>query len=262
MTSAAHRPHPTAAAVEKPPCRLLEWDGEHFGFPIAQVEGDTLTTEGAEAVDRWCLERGIRCLYFLADADDAETARVAAAHGFRVVDLRVFYGRSLEGIEQLPSPTEGVSVREATEADFAFAKELATRSHRGSRFYYDGGFPRPRCDALYEAFVERGFRDPARGLRIPVVGGEPAGYHVLGPVGPDGVVGAELLAVEERHHGRGVAATLYVDSLRLLAARGAVTYRCPRSVRNVAMARLGERLGLMTESVTVVHHKWYGQAGG
>src|SRR4051794_36345629 len=72
-----------------PPCELLEWDSEHFDFPIARVRAGELTQSSMDEVDAWCLDRGVRCLYFSADGDEPETARVAAAHGFRVVDVRV-----------------------------------------------------------------------------------------------------------------------------------------------------------------------------
>jgi GNAT superfamily N-acetyltransferase len=245
-------------ATETLPCELLEWDSGHFGFPIARVAGDTLTPDSAEAIDEWCIEQGIRCLYFLADADDAETARVAAGHGYRVVDLRVTIRFSIERVAQLPSALpEFMEVRDATEEDRDFLLPLAARSHRETRFYFDGGFPRERCDALYQAWIERGFRDPDRTIRVPLVDGEPAGYHLLAPLDPAGVGRGELLAVDERHRGRGVGLALDASSLRLLAARGAVALLGVQGVRGLATTRLHERLGWLTEQVEVWHHKWY-----
>ena len=176
----------TSEKLETPACELLEWDSEHFGFPIAQVTGDRLSPGAAEAIDDWCSDLGVRCLYFLADAGDADGARVAANHGYRMVDVRLTARRPMDEVTDLPVPAaETVEVREATDEDFDYARRLAARSHRGSRFYFDGGFPRERCDALYESFVLRGFRDPNRTLRVPLMEGEPAGYHVLGPLGPE-----------------------------------------------------------------------------
>lgn len=245
--------------AETLPCELLEWDSEHFGFPIGRVAGDTLTPDGAEAIDDWCVDQGIRCLYFLAPAEDADTARIAADHGFRVVDLRVTIRRSLEGVAQLPSAApRTMEVREATDGDLDYLRGLAARSHQGSRFYFDGGFTRERCDALYRAWIERGFRDPDRMLRVPVVDGEPAGYHLLAPLDVERVGRGELVAVDERHRGRGVGLALHVSSLRLLAARGAVAHRGVQNARSLATTRLHERLGFLTEKVEVWHHKWYG----
>src|SRR6266511_5955123 len=100
-------------ATETLPCELLDWDSEHFGFPIGRVVGSTLTPQLAEAIDDWCSDQGIRCLYLLADAGDADTARVAAGNDFRVVDVRVTVRRSMQGVAELPvTAAETVAVRE------------------------------------------------------------------------------------------------------------------------------------------------------
>jgi GNAT superfamily N-acetyltransferase len=244
-------------------CDLLEWDSEHFGFPIAQVTGDTLTAESAEAIDDWCADHGIRCLYFLADPGDPETARVAAAHGYRLVDVRITMRRSLEGIGELPlGGPENLAIRAATEAEHEYVRALAARSHRGSRFYFDGGFPAERCDALYEAWMERGLRDPERTVRIPLVGRDPAGYHLLAPVDAGLETQGELTAVDPRYRRTGIYRALHVSWFRLSAERGALATRCPMSARNVASLRLHNQLGFLTEGIEVWHHKWFGDGHG
>src|SRR6476659_4643159 len=106
-----------------PPCELLEWDSEHFDFAIARVTPGALTMEGPEAIDAWCRDRGVRCLYLCADAADTETARLAAGHGFRVVDVRVISRRPYAGLLDLSAGSELLEAREATETDLGFARE-------------------------------------------------------------------------------------------------------------------------------------------
>lgn len=238
------------------PCELLEWDSEHFGFPIARVVGDVLTESSAEAVDAWCAERGVRCLYLSAESDDAETARVAAARGFRVVDLRILASRSYEGLLDLPAGPE-ITMREATDGDLDYARRLAARSHRSSRFYFDGNFREDRCDALYEAWVERGVRDPERRLLIAVVASEPVGYYVAAPLGADREGHGELTAIDERHRGKGYGRAISFGGYRHYAARGARVARAVLSHRNLASIRLHERIGYLTDEIQVWHHKWF-----
>jgi len=243
-------------------CELLEWDSEHFGFPIARVTADTLTPQSAEAIEDWCSDHGIRCLYFLADSNGAEAARIAADHGYRVVDVRVTMRRSLEDIDEVPpGGPENLTIRGITEAEHEYVRSLAARSHRGSRFYFDGGFSTERCDALYEAWMERGLRDPERTVRIPLVDGDPAGYHLLAPLGPERESEGELTAVDPRYHRKGIYRALHVSWFRLSAARGAVASTCPMSARNIASLRLHDQLGFLTEKVEVWHHKWFGGRG-
>jgi GNAT superfamily N-acetyltransferase len=244
----------------RPSCELLEWDSEHFGFPIARVSAETLTTESAEAIDEWCIDQGVRCLYFLADAEDVPTAQIAASHGYRAVDLRATVGRSTEGVPRLPSSGPGkIEIREAREGDLNRLRELAAISHRHTRFYLDGSFPPERCDALYEAWVERGFRDPQWWLLVALVEREPVGYMVFSKGGARGEGHGELGAVDERHRGKGISRALHISMLRLLAERGVTSHRCPLSARNLAVIRLHERLGFITEKVEVWHHKWFGR---
>jgi GNAT superfamily N-acetyltransferase len=239
------------------PCELLDWDSEHFGFPVGRVVGETLTPPRADEIDEWCLERRIRCLYLTTDSGDADSAGTAARHGYRVVDIRVIGRRPLDDVDQLPPAPEGVVFREAIEPDFDYLRELAARSHRGSRFYFDGEFPPERCDALYSAWIDRGLSDPNRTVYVPVVDGEPAGYQVLAPLDARREGHGELVAIDGRHQGRGVGMAMRVASLRLMASRGALTQLGTCSAGNVPMVRQNERLGFLTEKVQTWHHKWY-----
>ncbi len=167
--------------------------------------------------------------------------------------------RSMQGVAQLPATgPESMEIREAGERDLDHLRELAARSHTGSRFYFDGGFERDRCDALYQAWVEQGLRDPERGLLVALVDGDPVGYMVFSAVVAGGEGRGELGAVDERHRGEGIGLALHVSMFRLLVRRGAVTHRGVLSARNLPVIRLHERLRFQTENVEAWHHKWYG----
>jgi GNAT superfamily N-acetyltransferase len=247
-----------AGATAAAPCELLEWDSEHFGFPIARVLADTLTESSVPEIDAWCLDRGIRCLYFVATPDDSETSRLAAAHGFQVVDVRIITRRSYEGLLDLDPGPEEVNLREATDTDLEYARRLAARAHHSSRFYFDGRFPKERCDALYEAWVERAVRDPGRRVLIPVVDGEPVGFYLLAPIGPGTEGHGELVAIDERHRGKGYARAMYFEAYRYCAERGVRKQRGVYSYRNLTAIRLHEKIGFLIDEVQVWHHKWYG----
>jgi GNAT superfamily N-acetyltransferase len=247
-----------AGATAAAPCELLEWDSEHFGFPIARVLADTLTESSVPEIDAWCLDRGIRCLYFVATPDDSETSRLAAAHGFQVVDVRIITRRSYEGLLDLDPGPEEVKLREATDSDLEYARRLAARAHHSSRFYFDGRFPKDRCDALYEAWVERSVRDPERRVLIPVVDGEPVGFYLLAPIWPGAEGHGELVAIDERHRGKGYARAMYFRAYRYCAELGVRKQRGVYSHRNLTAIRLHEKIGFLIDEVEVWHHKWYG----
>jgi len=249
------RSKPGDARAEAP-CRLLEWDSEHFGFPIAEVTGGKLDQEVTPQIETWCREQGVRCLYLLADADDAPTALLAADHDFRVVDHRVIARRDLRGVKPAPDP-EGFRVREATEADLPRIRKIAARSHGATRFYFDGRFPRERSDAMYEVWVRNGLTDERLQLNVAEADGELLGYHVIRRPGPDRAGNGVLLAVDDRHRGRGVDLGLMNVAAGWSISLGAESVTATMQGRSAGVIRMHERLGYLTESVHVWHHRWF-----
>ena len=215
----------TSEKLETPACELLEWDSEHFGFPIAQVTGDRLSPGAAEAIDDWCSDLGVRCLYFLADAGDADGARVAANHGYRMVDVRLTARRPMDEVTDLPVPAaETVEVREATDEDFDYALKIGgpkppgqpvlLRRRLSARVVRRPLRVVPRAPGLprSESHAPR----PADGGRAGRVSrARPARARAGGHGGST--------AIDERHRGTGVAEALLISTFRLLAARGAIT---------------------------------------
>jgi ribosomal protein S18 acetylase RimI-like enzyme len=240
------------------PCELLDWDSQHFGFRVASVLGKSLSPERANEIDEWCADQEVRCLYLLADADDGATAEIAADHGYLEADVRVTMTRPMKGVEDLSvGGPETLEIREATEDELGPLLDLAGRSHLTTRFYADPGFPRERSDALYRAWLERGFRHPDRGLLVAMVDGEPAGYEVYRRLVVDGEGHGELAAVDERFRRLGIARALHVTMFKRLADSGAVFHRGVLSGRNPPILRLHERLGFETAKTEVWHHKWF-----
>lgn len=224
------------------------------------MRGGRLDDQRADAIDRRCLESGIRCLYFLADAD-AATARAAALHGYREVDVRVTLRHGLEGLGE-QSRDSPVAIREATERDLPELCALAARSHHNTRFYLDGGFPRDRCDALYASWVERGIEDPERTVLIPEMPGGPAGYEVVRHPDSEGTGRLELIAVTEDHSGRGLGRALLLSSLRLVADREGTAAVTVTQRRNEASISAHESVGFQIHRSEVWYHKWYPEPHG
>jgi GNAT superfamily N-acetyltransferase len=216
-----------------------------------------LDAGSAIAVDRFCAEEGVRCLYLLADDSDAETARVAVEHGFRHVDLRSTTRHRLEPIPAPGPPSGDWGIRAGTEDDLDALGSIAARSHRGSRFHFDQSFPLDRVDALYAAWVRRGLEDEARSLLVVEVDGGPGGYQVMRLPDEDGSGAMELLAIDEAQRRQGAAIWLLSEALRTLERAGASSVTTVIGARNVGSARVHQRLGFLTEQVGSFYHRWY-----
>ena len=235
-------------------CRLLGWDSEFFGFPIARVCGDQLDRELAAEIDRWCRDRQIACLYFLADSRDPGTARCAEDSGYRLVDVRV----TLDS--ELGEPRDGAfdpsTLGRAEDLDDLVA--IARVAHEDSRFYADAGFPRERCAALYETWIRKSFEGDADAVLVGRVDGRASGYltcRLAAAEAPTGHIG--LVAVAERARGRGVATALVRSGLHWFGRNGAQRVEVATQGRNLAAQRLYQAAGFRICSLRLWFHKWY-----
>ena len=226
----------------------LPWDSEHFGLKIGRVTQSSADTP--ERAVQWATARGLDCLYLLADSGDAETLRSAAAAGFRMVDIRVTLSAGI------PATGDQAGIRAAVTDDFPLLARLAARSHRDSRFYADGRFPRDRCDALFAAWIERSCTDPGFAGAVFVAGtaGEPVGYITCSIKQGVGDIG--LIAVEESHTGRGLGGALLAQAHAWFRLQGVERARVVTQGSNVKALRLYQRAGFRVESVQVWFHWW------
>ena len=232
------------------PCRFLEWDSDFFGFRIATVTDSELTRDTLGRIVQWCAQERIRCLYLLARGDDRETAELAGGHGFRFVDIRAEYGCSLEGQQD---PVQ--ELRRAMPGDIPALTQIARCSHTDSRFYFDGQFPRERCDELYSTWIEKSCRGYAKAVLVAECDGKPAGYVTGNWNGQSGQIG--LLAVADWARGRGLGRTLVRSALQLFREQGIQTVKVVTQGRNIESQRLYAQCGFSIASVNIWYHRWF-----
>jgi dTDP-4-amino-4,6-dideoxy-D-galactose acyltransferase len=169
------------------------------------VRGGRLSREALAAIERWAASERVECLYFLADAGDPRTARLAEESGFRLVDVRVTLERrggagvlaaaaavEAAGAEAAgaragppaepagaragpPEAAAGVRVRQAAAADLPELRRIAAASHHDSRFYHDPHFDRGRCDELYATWIEKSCADPSGIVLVAEAAAAPGG---------------------------------------------------------------------------------------
>jgi len=231
-------------------CEFLEWDSQFFGLRIARLTEPRLTSSSVASARRWCRANQIDCLYFLADSDDAETVMLAQVSAFQLVDIRLTLGRRLGGSL---GPT--AAVRPFRPADAAGLRAIARVSHRDSRFYYDGRFARPQCDALYEAWIERSFGGWADAVLVAEWDGAPAGYiscHLAPGVGSIG-----LFAVAQEYRRTGLGGQLVAAASEYFCQNGMKKATVVTQGRNVASQRVYQRCGFLTQSVQLWYHCWF-----
>lgn len=237
-------------------CEFREWDSEFFGVRIGRLHATRLTRELNESVEGWCRARRIECLYFLADPDDRETVRVAEAHGYSLVDVRIMLERSCENPAPASQPPTGVMLRDARSADIPTLRAIAKVSHRNTRFHCDGRFPAECCDNLYEVWIEKSCCGYADRVFVAELDGQVAGYITCGVDerrwGTIGLVGVSAAA-----RGHGVGPALVESAVHWTAQKGLERITVVTQARNRAAQRMYERCGFLTRHVQLWYHRWF-----
>ena len=240
--------------VASAPCELLQWDSDFFGFPVARVRGSELDRDSAAAVDAWCTERGVRCVYLLLDADDNESARAADANGYELVDVRLTLRHDLDG---LPEADPEASIRQAEPRDISRSQRARRPEPPRQPLLRDGGFSRERCDALYARWVADAGRDPDRWVGVREVAGTAVGYQVVRPPGEDrdrgdGDPGRGRVAPARGHRPESPPA-----GLRWGRSVGAVAVETATQERNGVSYETHLALGFSCTRREAWRHKWF-----
>jgi dTDP-4-amino-4,6-dideoxy-D-galactose acyltransferase len=186
--------------------------------------------------------------------------RRAEDAGFLAVDVRVTL-RATPAAAQPVRPDMGdraVLIRPWRDADLADLRRIAGSSHQTTRFYVDRNFPRDRCGALYETWIERSCGGEADMVLVAAVGDSAVGYVTcLRPSGPGDAGQIGLLGVAEAARGSGVGFRLVAAALDWFAHAQVGDVTVVTQERNLAALRLYERCGFVSHCRQRWYHKWY-----
>jgi dTDP-4-amino-4,6-dideoxy-D-galactose acyltransferase len=237
---------------------MLPWDSEFFSLRIGRVRGGSLTDPQAGEIAAWASAQRIDCLYFLGDPSDEATLRVAARHGFDLVDLRVALEAPLPGMRS--NERRELSTRTARSEDVDTLRTIARASHRDSRFYRDGRFDSGRCDDLFATWIEKSCRGYADAVLVAEIDGLPVGYitghRAEASRGTIGLVGVDA-AARRRGCGRAlVRAMANWFSQGGATQIGVVTQGC-----NTRALAFYQQTGFDVSRIDLWYHRWFSQSG-
>ena len=234
-------------------CTYLDWDSRFFALRIARLNCARLDEAIVSRSRQWCKANQIDCLYFLADADHAQTPRLAEANGFRFTDVRVTLAQS--PARSAPAAAISDGVRLAREDDLAVLRPIARTGHRDTRFYFDEHFDRAKCDLLYETWIENSFRGFAQAVLVADVNGKPAAYLTCHLKEDESQIG--LMGVSEHQQGKGLGTKLVQHFLAWSRERGAQRATVVTQGRNLGAQRLYQRNGFITVGLQLWYHLWF-----
>ena len=238
-------------------CQFLPWDSAFFGVRIAKVVDQKINRDSAKAINTWCREQNIRCLYFLSAGDDQETVATAEEEGFHLVDIRVTMEQQLLPPKTAQPLPKNIAIRLAASSDLPALKALAGSAFSLSRFYFDPGFSRQHCSDLYQTWVEKSCAAANQFVLAAEVEGKIVGFISAeweqkrieyGKIG--------LLGVAQGMRGRGFGQHLMEHCLERLAGMGMRRIEAITQARNIGAQRVNQRTGFITRSVDLWYHKW------
>jgi len=239
-------------------CAYLEWDSNFFGYRIARASRSRLKQEDIEAIRDWGRIHQIECVYVLADADDAETVRLAESSRFQLVDVRLTFEKRIMLPECGMREDAPLLLRQSRESDLSALREIARTSHHDTRFYYDAHFPSARCDDLYATWIEKSCRGYADMVFVAEDDGRPRGYiscHLREQ--QTGQIG--LIAVATAATGKGIGTALVRHAAQWFGEQGMMRVSVVTQGRNVNAQRLYQKCGFLTRSIELYYHYWINQ---
>ena len=240
-------------------CEYLNWDSEFFGCRIARLTTDRLSVDLLEQVGDWCNENAIDCLYFLTEVGDEQSIRLAAAHDFELVDIRMTLSRGLGDAEGHSGRTPAGIVRAVRPEDLPALRAIARKSHRDSRFYFDRHFPNDQCDRLYETWIEKSCAGYADTVIVAEYQEQPVGYiSCKAQQSKVGQIG--LLAIDGGVAGLGLGSMLVSAALDWCRSQSHERVFVVTQGRNVPAQRCYQKNRFLTESVQIWYHRWYSSA--
>lgn len=241
-------------------CTFLEWDTNFFGYRIARVNSHILTETDAKAIDNWCLDNTIDCLYFLASSNDMNTVRIAENHHYRQVDARVVYEHKLENLVKEDGANSSYNLDIARVSDIPDILGMMTNSFVHSRFYYDPNFSEEQCNELYRTWLIRSVEDNFADRVFVMRKDDKAEAFLTCKLDTDLSIGTMgLMNVAQLARGQSLSTRLTKSALNYFKQSDMKTGQVATQLRNIIANRLYQKSDFRIVEAYLWYHKWFNQ---
>jgi dTDP-4-amino-4,6-dideoxy-D-galactose acyltransferase len=238
--------------------KFLAWDTDFFGVRIGRANVTSLDEASVTNISGQAESLDIACIYLLLDADDMASMRIAEAHGYRLVDIRVTLDRKLAPEAMIaPEPPAGIVLRSAEEKDLDVLQGVAESVYVQSRFYNDPHFSNERSAEMYGLWLSKSITtDFADGVRVADIEGKAVGYVTYHLDKQDNSAKIGLVGVAEEARGKQIGTLLLQDTLWQMAQANITAVQVVTQGSNIGAQRLYQRAGFLTRQTQLWYHKW------
>jgi dTDP-4-amino-4,6-dideoxy-D-galactose acyltransferase len=238
--------------------KLLEWDSKFFGFPVAQIQSNTIEEAHLDQVFSFCREHQVRLLQFKCDAHHRPSILLAEKGNFHFADVRITLHKRLTVLEGQPVPLpKKLSLREGEISDIPALKEIVTDLYSHSRYYFDTNFPRNDVHGFYQNWIEKSVRGLFDDLVWVLCQDDfPIGCCSVSHAG-DQMASIGLFGINPGAAGKGFGSLLMQNVLYAMFHKNIRTVSVITQGRNYGAQRLYQRAGFYNEKMEIYYHKWF-----
>jgi dTDP-4-amino-4,6-dideoxy-D-galactose acyltransferase len=228
--------------VDAPRIRQLEWDSEHFAFPVGEIEGEVGTPERLRQALSVAKAGGVRLLYWLSpDAFVPDPETLSRFGGRRIVGYRRYRSSVTASDREGEADPRCVSGLGA-EADSAMV-QLAVLAGTFSRFRLDERLPRERFEAMYEIWLKRSLAGEIADEVLVLRDGDDRPQSLVSYRIGEGSAEIGLISTREGAQGKGYGSALLAAVHRDVGRAGGHLVEVSTQTENRGACRLYERSG-------------------
>ncbi len=229
--------------------KMLDWDSDFFGFPVAQLLLPQSDIKN-------CLDEmrvaGIKLAYCSGKFDEEGIAAMVALGG-KYVDQKTIFHSSLSEPITIPADPRIVSYK--SEKPDKRLIQLAIEAGIFSRFNTDKQIGKEKFEELYTRWISQSVsRTIAKEVLVCIDNGMVQGMITLGEKNGSGNIG--LIAVDSQMRGSGIGVALVNEAKRWFLKNGYTDATVVTQGFNKPACRLYEKCGFTVYSSEAYFHFW------
>ena len=251
--------------------KKLNWDTEHFGFNVANIDNIISLGEYFESIKNklkllsfieLSFREDIRTLSCKTDPSDASSIHTLERKGFMIMDTLVTYSFDLRKakIRELPVSCE---LRFSRKSDRESLKSLAYNSFYLDRFHVDPNYPKEKCDELHSKWIENACNGiGADRVIVAEIEDIPVGFTTVKESNDASkILGVRiasmiLSAVSPKARGKGIYTSMINEGLNYLKDKADMV-EVGTQGNNYPVQKSWCKLGFKMVKSQISFHKWY-----
>lgn len=250
--------------------RLSGWDSQHFGLPVALIDGCYLADRDyssrfavanrlLEQFDRWSCGEGIRFVAVKAPSLDLPLVHAYEKWGFGYIESWVFNRYNLNRFDSSAMPL--LPLRLARPEDREYMNQYSQGAFDTQRFHADFRIPRDKADSLYLKWIETSYTDPTQSILVYEPEGKPAAFMIFYINDFRAELGVryvqwKMALLDPALRGKGIGNSFFHSLLHHHRQAGDDVVDSGLSMRNLVSLNLHNRIGFKIISTIVTFHKW------